>query len=500
MNKYSKSSYLPNEILEELTVTLQDIDEKYKKVQKLKSLLFSQDQRTHSPISSNSYAARYREQSQKAIRNIKPIPDSYQKKPKRTISKLELNDHFSPTNEVLETEESETIIQDKEKELRAKADKCKASEKRLRQLELQLSVETKELELIEKKHIGHINKLNKEITEEICRGQVHDIIIKTMDAIINKKDTQIQSQKVPIKEKLISAYKLITDLETTKNNLIQESIELDKSYTQLQRKEQELDEILKKFSMDTRTLQNSKHEFTYKQKEDIIKAKETGCLERIKALSQKKNELDIREQKLEIKERAVETAKNAKTKDEVPIRERNLMIREAKNKEIEDELVLQEQDTEAKRKELVDKWEKMISKTDDLNRNDVKNTITSSEIDEKYKEFAAYKKDLESKLTSQETSLANQEVLLIKKIRKLESLAEELTRREKSLKKNEDEVQKFMNSQDRKDEYETYESLDEGFAAAFIERQNKRKEELEEITRETQEISSTLSGFLSELN
>lgn len=499
MNKYSKSSYAPNEILEELAVTLQDIDEKYKKVQRLKSLLFSQDQRTHSPISSNSYAARYREQSQKVIRKPKPPIDSYQKKTKRTISKLEINDQFSPTNEVLETEESETFIQDKEKELRAKAEKCKAGEKKIRQLELQLSVETKELELIEKKHFGYINRLNKDIIEEICRGQVQDIVIKAMDIVISKKDAQIQSQKAPIKEKLISAYKLVTDLEKTKNNLIQESLELDKSYTQLKKKEKELDEILKKFSVDTKTLNNSKHEFTYKQKEDLIKAKETACLERIKALSQKKNELDIREQKLEIKERAVETAKNAKNKDEVPIRERNLMIREAKNKEIEDGLALQEQEAEAKRKELVEKWEKMISKTDDLNRNDMKNTITTNEIEEKYKEFAIYKKDLEYKMSIQETSLAHQEVLLMKKIKKLESLAEELTNREKSLKKNEDEVQKFM-CQDRKDEYQTNESLDEGFTAAFIERQNKRKQELEEISRETQEISSTLTGFLSELN
>ena len=150
----------------------------------------------------------------------------------------------------------------------------------------------------------------------------------------------------------------------------------------------------------------------------------------------------------------------------------------------------------------------MISKVDDINKQEHKTSFTNQELEDKYKEFNAYKKEIEQKISIQEASLDNQESVLLKKIKKLEEKSILLIKREEKL--NSEEIfisEKYTNShkypvnkETIEHNYETNGSQDEEFTARFIERQNLRKKELELISKEKEALSNTLSGFLSELN
>lgn len=458
--KRTSQSIHSNELLEALTESILEIDSQYQKVQQLKRLLIAQNKPAVSQIP-NSYAAKYLVTHKKNTMSMKNLPE-----PSSPLLK-------SASKECLiekKIEKDELFIHTKEQEIRFKAEKAKLDEKLLRELESKVKSLESDLAVIEKQKIYDSKQFNSQISQEFCRNIIHETILKAVLLSASKKSAQILSQKSFLKDLYNNQEALISEIRQLRSDFFQEWQDYEKLRKKLEEKDQSINLTLSKLLSDSKSLNDSKQNLTLKQREEQLKSKETAALNKLKALNQQKELLDNKSQKL------TNPPKTSSKSPNPSIRESKLSAKELQLQETEASLALEEVEVEEKRKKLMGKWEKMISKVDDANKQEHKISFNQQELDEKCKEFLAYKKECEHKLSTQETLLLNQESNFLRKLGKLEEGIDDLQR----------------------DSLE--ESLEDTFSKQFIERQQLRKKEMEDLSNKKKQITLTISSFLSELN
>ena len=508
MKTHSKLTYSASDILEALTESLSEIDTQFKKVKQLKSLLEGSSRKLTSPHKfQGSYAEKYKKTDRKHTSSMSTLPLATVNGLKRTVSKPDLSEHLKVgTYLIPETEETEYFIEEREKSIKSKAQSTKAEENKIKSIENELYSLEISVENSEKVINTNERKLKKQISESFCRGLVHELILRVQSKITSQKTAKISKEKLLVKSRATEVNNSIAEIARIKKSIEMEFNEHEVNTRKFVEKEAEIDSVIQRISSDSRIIQQSKHESTIRVKEEQLRVKESSCIERLKAINKRKGELEVREQKLEVRERISEaqrTSSKSPTKDENSVREKKLNSKEKALKELEENIQIEEQEVENKRKEVMDKWEKMISKLDDINKQEHKSSFTNQELDEKYKEFNVFNSEIERKLAKQQASLENQEAILLKKIKSLEEKSMLLVEREEKLKVEEHFLSEQAKSQKKPLKTEVYlssESHDEEFATKFLERQTQRKKELEQISKEKEALSSTLSGFLSELN
>ena len=360
MKRTSKSIHTSNDILEALSESLFEINTQFNKVQQLKCLLEDNNRKHTPPLrSQGSYAAKYKETTNKHTKSMKSLPDALFQFARRTPSKPELNEKSQIYNyQVLEEEETEYFIKGKEKEIKIKAEKSRTEERKLKELEHELSIESKNLENIEKTVNKKKKILEKQIIACISKNILYDIILNIQSQGTEKKKNNLIMHKAKMKNKMIEINASLLEIERLKANIEQEVTEYHENLEKLNSREAEIDNYIQKIHIDSKTLQKSKQDPTLKVKEDQIKIKENACIDRLKVLNQKKSELEIKEQKLELREKNSEMLKSTPKimiKDEASAREKKLMNKEKYLKELEEKLIIEEQDIENKRKEAMEK-------------------------------------------------------------------------------------------------------------------------------------------------
>jgi hypothetical protein len=452
----------PKEILEALAESIFEIDSQYKKVQKLKEMLFS-NQKEVPQASTNSYSNKYKLAHKKntmSMKNFKDIGNSMKK-----------SNSIKSISRVLQSEpdESEVFLSRKEKEIRNKAEKAKQEEQKLFSLQNQVKLLELEVEYEEKQQKTRLNSINSQINHQLCRNILENLITHVISQKISEKSNQITSKKSEISEKFISLSKFSQEIENLRANLFKEWLESQKTSKRLEEKEAETEKTLEKVTNDAKLLNESKHSLTLKQKDDLLKQREILALNKLKALNQQKSLLEAKSQKLS-------SPSPNKLPNPNSIRENKLTAKENQLKDLETALAEEEAQIEAKRKKVTEKWEKMISKVDDVNKFEIKNSSCQIELEEKYRQFQSFKRGEEQKLRTQETLLMNQEINFLKKIGKLEESFEEFR---------------------QKDSLE--ESVEDAFARGFVERQSQRRRELDELSSEKKMINLTINTFLSEM-
>ena len=356
MKIHSKSIPKSTEILEALSESLSEIDSHFKKVELLKSML-EQSSSNYTPQYQNSYAAKYKKRETGHTTSLKTLPEVI-KDHRKTSSKP--NSKILPfkTFTISEDEETEYLIQEKLSEIETKSEKSKNLEKEIIFKEKKLNNDTKDLETLEKTKKNKKKWLERQIAAEFCKNILYDIIVCINRGKIERKNEVLQEKKTQNKEKMMSLHNSIQELEKLKINLRTECKEYNKNILKLQEKETEIDKLIEKLSKNAKTLQNCKRESTLKVKEDQIRLKENSCLERLKLLNQKKTELEYKEQKLELREKQFISQKSLNKPnlaDESPARQKKLLNKENALKEQEDKLVIEEQEVEEKRKDVMQK-------------------------------------------------------------------------------------------------------------------------------------------------
>lgn len=457
--KRTSQSIHSNEILEALAESILEIDSQYQKVQKLKKLLIAQNKPSVSPVP-NSYASRYKLSHKKNTMSMRNLPEPSSLLPKSASKECLIEKKPG---------KDELFIYSKEQEIRSKAEKAKLDEKMLNSLEIKARSLESDLKAVESQSTTDSTHLNKQISTEICRNIIFDIVFKAISSSISKKSAQLYSQKSILSSMYLKQSNLTAEIQLLLSNLSQEWQDFEKSKKILQEKEENINQALSKLINDSKSLQESKQNLTLRQREEQLRAKEIVALNKIKTLNQQKTLLDNKAQKLSISQKSPLRSTNSS------VRESKLAAKESQLQETEANLAVEELEVEEKRKKMMGKWEKMIGKVDDANKQKNKICVNQQGIEEKYKEFLSYKKECESKLSTQETLLANQEINLLRKISKLEG-ADDLQR----------------------DSLE--ESTEDTFSKQFIERQKMRKKELEDLSNKKKQITMTISSYLSELN
>mmetsp|Transcript_12434 Transcript_12434/g.12493 ORF Transcript_12434/g.12493 Transcript_12434/m.12493 type:complete len:168 (+) Transcript_12434:1258-1761(+) len=166
----------------------------------------------------------------------------------------------------------------------------------------------------------------------------------------------------------------------------------------------------------------------------------------------------------------------------------------------------------------------MIGRIDNLHKLESKTGASKDEIEQKKQEFVNFKKEEENKLKNWETSLQNQESALLIKQKRAEERIKKIKDKEKALEAREEEIKHkevefevklkeimgkveaskmaSVGSVGEEDEASRYQTLAEDlsdFAEQFLRRQNQRRQEIDEISKEKQQLSQKLTDILSEL-
>lgn len=508
MKNNEKGIYDTGKIVEILSESLAEIDNQFKKVQQLKKL-FENAPRDRTPPSKPqlSYAARYKKPEKKPTNSLSYFPDQILSNLKRSLSKPSLQES---TKDTYNFEKNETADENlkfadmKEKEVRSKVESAKVKENKILEIEKSIKRKNISLKTLEESTTFTKKNLESQIKNNLCRNIVYDIILCIENQGIQKKINALMSNKPKVTEKLIKMNSIIQEITKTKSILQLESKEYIKNSKKIHQKDEELTKLTQKISKNTKTIQNSKHNQPLKLKDDELKLKEQECLQKLKQLNQKKCEIELKHQKNE-KPAQIKKSSSTSCIKNLSIKDQNILNKEKALNELEAKIIQEEQEIELKKNKIIEKWEKMIVKVDDINKKEHKTSYTNQELEDKYKEFNIYKKDIEMKFDTQQAALDNQDCILNKKIKNLQEKFYFLQRKELDLEQNKELTNKnnvILQSTPVEDlqEHLEPESTDEDFVSKFIERQNLRKKELELISKEKQALSSTLTGFFSELN
>jgi hypothetical protein len=360
-----------------------------------------------------------------------------------------------------------------------------------------------------------VNSSKKQLGFSICKEIVYETVALAMIESQDRKKLTLANRENAARVANDKMYKTLAKTERIKRQLEQEALKILQLKNQLST---QAGGILASSVKETRTIPENRPDLAFKKKEEALRKREITFNDKLKQLQQLEVQASEKEKEILRRERMLQTQTRSLTpepvvkplNDDFKLKEKSVKLKEEELLKIEKMLKDEEDRLEAERISVSGLYDKMMAQIDNIQKQESKAERSRNDIKSQTQEYIQKKTQEEEKLLKWENSLNDSEANIEKLRAKAEKYANELNEREvrlaermqlldSKLKQKQEEVQ---HSPEAFKHHESWDSDSEisTFAENFMRRQQKWREECEEISKEKLELTRTLNEVLSELS
>lgn len=374
----------------------------------------------------------------------------------------------------------------------------------------------KKNQIFEKKKFAEIklHKLREEFrlrqkknAKGLCEIIINDLIsismiqsLATEDFILDTRANalDIAKSKVNACEKIVSSVR--RKLEKEALEIIEKKNMISVKLKTVQEKEENMESIAKPFAAPEKSILKS---------EENLKKREELCNNKIKQIEALERQIDEKEQKVEENEKKIQE-KEKKTCEITPEKKKSdnsYQLRENFLKQKEAELQSRNRILDDKKKQIEDYKSKIKWRLNNISSLEKKSEKLKSAAENKIVEFHCYVQEEEKKMEQWKEKNKMRELTINELKEKCGELEKALKEREEAIVEREeilnqkekefDSIEEFIQIEKNYDigEYSSMKFTD--FAKSFQQRQNSRKKEYDEISKEKKNLSEKISSLLN---
>lgn len=360
-----------------------------------------------------------------------------------------------------------------------------------------------------------VNSSKKQLGLSICKEIVYETVALAMIESQDRKKLTLTNRENAARVANDKMYKTLAKTERIKRQLEQEALKILQLKNQLSA---QVVSILASSVKETRTIPENRPDLALKKKEEALRKREITFNDKLKQLQQLELQASEKEKDILRRERMLQAQTRSLTpepvlkplNDDFKQKEKSLKLKEEELIKIEKMLKEEEDRIEAERISVNGLYDKMMAQIDNIQKQENKAERSRNEIKSQTQEYIQKKAQEEEKLIKWEKSLNDSEVSIEKLRAKAEKYAQELNEREarlaarkqlldSKLKQKQEEAQHCPEVSKHSENWDSDSDLS-SFTENFMRRQQKWREECEEISKEKLELTRTLNEVLSELS